>query len=211
MCDNFFDIRTLRRRALHRHQRRSGARPGADSRSAARSSRSCRWRCPSPAWRRPTRARKRNVARAVTTEKRGDNRTMGRKHIVPYGLYRAHGFVSAPLASHPVKGTGLLRRKIWTYCSRRLTNMFEHDRSAARGEMATRKLRGLPPRLARSAMRTAHELFDAGQELGASTRASVMRSATKPPIIGRPPAPSRDYAITVDSDAVPEGVEIIER
>jgi CRISPR-associated protein Csd2 len=39
-------------------------------------------------------------------EKRGDKRTMGRKHIVPYGLYRAHGFVSAPLASHPTKGTG---------------------------------------------------------------------------------------------------------
>jgi CRISPR-associated protein Csd2 len=39
-------------------------------------------------------------------EKRGDKRTMGRKHIVPYGLYRVHGFVSAPLAAHPVKGTG---------------------------------------------------------------------------------------------------------
>ena len=42
-------------------------------------------------------------------EKRGDNRTMGRKHIVPYGLYRAHGFVSAPLASHPVQGHWLFR------------------------------------------------------------------------------------------------------
>ena len=39
-------------------------------------------------------------------EKRGDKRTMGRKHIVPYGLYRAHGFISAPLCSHPAKGTG---------------------------------------------------------------------------------------------------------
>jgi CRISPR-associated protein Csd2 len=56
-------------------------------------------------------------------EKRGDKRTMGRKHIVPYGLYRAHGYVSAPLASHPVRGTGfsdddlelLLRR--WPTCS----------------------------------------------------------------------------------------------
>lgn len=46
---------------------------------------------------------------AATTEKDADEkggRTMGRKHIVPYGLYRAHGFVSAPLASHPTKGTG---------------------------------------------------------------------------------------------------------
>lgn len=45
---------------------------------------------------------------AATTEKDADEkggRTMGRKHIVPYGLYRAHGFISAPLASHATKGT----------------------------------------------------------------------------------------------------------
>src|SRR3546814_18416440 len=46
---------------------------------------------------------------AATTEKDAEEkggRTMGRKHIVPYGLYRAHGYISAPLASHPTKGTG---------------------------------------------------------------------------------------------------------
>jgi CRISPR-associated protein Csd2 len=46
---------------------------------------------------------------AATTEADAEakgGRTMGRKHIVPYGLYRAHGYVSAPLASHPAKGTG---------------------------------------------------------------------------------------------------------
>ena len=64
---------------------------------------------------------------------------MGRKHIVPYGLYRAHGFVSAPLASHPVKGTGFSDADL-DLLFEALTNMFEHDRSAARGEMATRKL-----------------------------------------------------------------------
>src|SRR5436190_13543588 len=63
-------------------------------------------------------------------EKRGDNRTMGRKHIVPYGLYRAHGFVSAPLASHPVKGTGFSDDDL-KLLFEALTNMFDHDRSAA--------------------------------------------------------------------------------
>lgn len=77
---------------------------------------------------------------AVTSEKEsekqdGGNRTMGRKHIVPYGLYRVHGFISAKLAEK----TGFSDadvEKIWEA----LANMFEHDRSAARGEMAARKL-----------------------------------------------------------------------
>jgi CRISPR-associated protein Csd2 len=77
---------------------------------------------------------------AVTTEKEseaqsGGNRTMGRKHIVPYGLYRAHGFISANLA----KKTGFSEadlQKLW----QALQMMFEHDRSAARGEMAARQL-----------------------------------------------------------------------
>ena len=77
---------------------------------------------------------------AVTTEKEaeeqsGGNRTMGRKYIVPYGLYRVHGFISAKLAEK----TGFSEtdlEKLW----QALTLMFEHDRSAARGEMAARKL-----------------------------------------------------------------------
>lgn len=77
---------------------------------------------------------------AVTSEKEsekqdGGNRTMGRKHIVPYGLYRAHGFISAKLAEK----TGFSEKdleKLWLS----LANMFEHDRSAARGEMSARKL-----------------------------------------------------------------------
>lgn len=72
-------------------------------------------------------------------EKRGDKRTMGRKHIVPYGLYRAHGYVSAPLASHPAKGTGFSAGDL-ELLFEALQNMFEHDRSAARGEMDTKRL-----------------------------------------------------------------------
>lgn len=77
---------------------------------------------------------------AVTTEaeaakQEGDNRTMGRKHTVPYGLYVARGFVSAHLAAQTeFSDTDL--NLLWEA----LANMFEHDRSATRGEMATRGL-----------------------------------------------------------------------
>jgi CRISPR-associated protein Csd2 len=77
---------------------------------------------------------------AVTTEKeaeaqQGDNRTMGRKFTIPYGLYRTHGFVSAPLAEQ----TGFSDEDLdllW----HSLEQMFEHDRSAARGQMSARSL-----------------------------------------------------------------------
>ena len=65
----------------------------------------------------------------------GDNRTMGRKHTVPYGLYRTHGFVSAFLADQTGFSTDDLAL-LW----QALEHMFEHDRSAARGEMSTRGL-----------------------------------------------------------------------
>ena len=60
---------------------------------------------------------------------------MGRKYIVPYGLYVAHGFISAKLAER----TGFSAEDL-ELLFQALTNLFEHDRSAARGEMATRKL-----------------------------------------------------------------------
>ena len=77
---------------------------------------------------------------AVATEKEaeqqsGDNRTMGRKHIVPYALYRAEGYVSAHLAAK----TGFSEedlKLLWEA----LINMFDHDHSAARGKMNARKL-----------------------------------------------------------------------
>ena len=76
------------------------------------------------------------VATEAEAEKQGgDNRTMGRKNTVPYGVYVAHGFISAHLAAQ----TGFSEddlKLLWEA----LANMFEHDRSAARGLMATRKL-----------------------------------------------------------------------
>lgn len=76
------------------------------------------------------------VATEAEAEKQqGDNRTMGRKYTVPYGLYRCHGFVSAPFAAQ----TGFSEDDLKLFWDA-LFDMFEHDRSAARGQMATRKL-----------------------------------------------------------------------
>ncbi len=76
------------------------------------------------------------VATEAEAEKQqGDNRTMGRKHTVPYGVYMAHGFVSSFLAKQTGFGADDLQL-LW----QALGQMFEHDRSAARGEMSTRGL-----------------------------------------------------------------------
>jgi CRISPR-associated protein Csd2 len=76
------------------------------------------------------------VATEAEAEKQqGDNRTMGRKFTIPYALYRCHGFVSAPLATQ----TGFSEEDLKLFWDA-LKNMFEHDRSAARGEMTSRKL-----------------------------------------------------------------------
>lgn len=77
---------------------------------------------------------------AVATEgeaekQSGDNRTMGRKYTIPYGLYRTHGFISAHLAAQ----TGFGQEDLELFWES-LANMFEHDRSAARGLMSARGL-----------------------------------------------------------------------
>lgn len=73
---------------------------------------------------------------AVTNEKDLEKeRTMGRKHIVPYGLYISHGFISAHLAEK----TDFSEEDLSLFWDA-LINMFEHDRSAARGMMSSRKL-----------------------------------------------------------------------
>lgn len=75
---------------------------------------------------------------AITTEADAENKTteMGRKHIVPYALYRVEGFVSANLAR---KTTGFSEADLGLLWQA-IINMFENDRSAARGKMAVRKL-----------------------------------------------------------------------
>jgi CRISPR-associated protein Csd2 len=141
-------------------------------------------------------------------EKRGDKRTMGRKHIVPYGLYRAHGYISAPLASHPVKGTGFSDEDV-ELLFEALDNMFEHDHSAARGEMETRKLIIFRHASALGNAR-ASELFER------VSTCRVFQGECHPPGDPKtdnwPPARSfADYQIKIDRDGLPPGVEIIER
>src|SRR3989304_310956 len=78
------------------------------------------------------------VATEAEAEKQsGDNRTMGRKFTVPYGLYICHGFISAHLAQQ----TGFSKDDL-ELLFQALENMFENDRSAARGEMTARGLYG---------------------------------------------------------------------
>lgn len=76
------------------------------------------------------------VATEAEAEKQGgDNRTMGRKFTVPYGLYRCHGFVSAPLA----RQTGFTQEDLELLWDA-FQNLFEHDRSASHGLMSSRRL-----------------------------------------------------------------------
>jgi CRISPR-associated protein Csd2 len=76
------------------------------------------------------------VATEAEAEKQsGDNRTMGRKYTIPYGLYRTHGFISAHLAAQ----TGFGEEDLALFWEA-MQNMFEHDRSAARGLMCSRRL-----------------------------------------------------------------------
>jgi CRISPR-associated protein Csd2 len=126
---------------------------------------------------------------AVTNDKDLEKeRTMGRKHIVPYGLYRVHGFISAKLAER----TGFSEddlQLLW----RALRNMFEHDRSAARGEMVARKLIVFEHE---SAMGNApaHLLFEKVQVKRANGEAEL------------PARHFGDYQVQVNTDALPAGV-----
>ena len=147
---------------------------------------------------------------AATTEADAEakgGRTMGRKHIVPYGLYRAHGFVSAPLASHAVKGTGFSDGDLALLFDA-LEQMFDHDRSAARGEMATRKL--IVFRHA-SALGNApaHTLFDRVEtfRVHQGSRQEIGAEATDNWPVARA---FSDYAITLDGETFPELRKIVD-
>ena len=120
-------------------------------------------------------------------------RTMGRKHIVPYGLYRAEGYVSAKLANDPTKGTGFSEEDLALFWDA-LINMFEHDHSAARGKMAARKL----------------VIFKHDSDLGnaPSHRLFELVEVSKKGE-ANPPRSFNDYDVSVGQ--APEGVTIIEK
>ncbi|WP_312262731.1 type I-C CRISPR-associated protein Cas7/Csd2 [Candidatus Igneacidithiobacillus taiwanensis] len=182
MCQNFFDVRTFG--AVMSTGVNCGQVRGPVQLTFARSV-------------DPIIAQEHSITRmAVATEAEaekqdGDNRTMGRKHTVPYGLYVAHGFVSSFLA----RQTGFDETDLellW----QALTQMFEHDRSAARGEMATRGLYvfrhdselGNAP---------AHDLFD---------RIEVNRKAGV-----EVPRGFADYEVFVNDTEMPSGVTLLRK
>lgn len=133
------------------------------------------------------------VATEAEAEKQeGDNRTMGRKFTVPYGLYRAHGFVSAPLAAQ----TGFSEDDLELFWQA-LTNAFEHDRAAARGEMSTRALYVFKHD-SKLGNAPAHALFDT---------VTIDRNAQRP----GPARAFADYDVRVDETALPAGVRLLRK
>ncbi|ACM01820.1 type I-C CRISPR-associated protein Cas7/Csd2 [Cereibacter sphaeroides] len=132
---------------------------------------------------------------SVTNEKdAAKERTMGRKYIVPYGLYRCHGFVSASLAGDATKGTGFSEEDL-ALLFEALTNMFEHDRSAARMEMNAQRL----------------IVFRHDSALGnAPAQALFKRVAVARRDDVKVPRRFEDYDVTVDTENLPTGVEIRE-
>ena len=126
---------------------------------------------------------------AITTEADAEKKgtEMGRKYIVPYGLYRAEGYVSANLARKTTGFSEADLELLWTA----IINMFENDHSAARGKMAVRQLivfkhdseLGNAP---------SHKLFD------------LVHAEHNEGVIA--PRAYTDYTITVDEANLPAGV-----
>ena len=177
MCEHYYDIRTFG--AVMSTGDNAGQVRGAVQLTFARSI-------------DPVMTSEHTVTRmAVTDEKDKDKeRTMGRKATVPYGLYRAHGFISATLARETTFSEDDLDL-LWEA----LKNMFDLDRSAARGLMAARRLivfkhkddLGNAP---------AHKLFE------------LVKVEAKDP--SRPARSFSDYEITVDESNLPKGVELFD-
>ena len=128
---------------------------------------------------------------AITTEADAEKKgtEMGRKYIIPYGLYRCEGYVSANLAR---KTTGFSEEDLellW----QAILNMFEHDHSAARGKMAVREL----------------IIFKHDSELGCGPAWKLFESVKVERTNQDDAAPARsygDYRVTVDESALPTGV-----
>ena len=181
MCSDFFDIRTFG--AVMSTGANAGQVRGPVQMTFARSV-------------DPVAILEHSITRmAVATEaeaekQRGDNRTMGRKNTISYGLYAALGFVSPALAAQ----TGFSLEDLDLFW-KALVEMFEHDHSAARGMMATQKLLIFKHA---SALGNApsHKLFD----LVNAERRKDVAIARK----------FSDYTISIEKEKLPEGVELIE-
>ena len=128
---------------------------------------------------------------AITTEEDAEKKgtEMGRTYIIPYGLYRCEGYISANLAR---KTTGFSEedlKLLWEA----ILNMFENDHSAARGKMAVREL----------------IVFKHDSELGCAPAWKLFDAVTvtrKDPNSSAPARSFKDYVVHVDEDALPAGI-----
>lgn len=132
-------------------------------------------------------------------------RTMGRKSLIPYGLFAAKGFVSAHLA----KGTGFSEADLKLLLEA-LLNMYEHDRSASKGQMSSRRLfvfrhvgtdsdNGQRERQAMLGCAPAHRLLDLGQIVSVQLKDE-----------SKPARKFSDYDITPDLSRLPAGIELLD-
>lgn len=131
---------------------------------------------------------------AVATEEeaknqKGDNRTMGRKATVPYGLYVCHGFISANLAQQ----TGFSEEDLALFWEA-LKNMFDVDRSAARGLMSAQKL----------------IVFKHDSPLGNAPANKLFDLVKVKKACDGAPRSFSDYSVTIDKENVPSNVTVEE-
>lgn len=131
---------------------------------------------------------------AITTESdaEGKSTEMGRKYIVPYGLYRVEGYVSSNLARKVTGFDETDLELLWNA----IINMFELDRSAARGNMAVRKL----------------VVFKHDSELGNAPAFQLFEKVkVQRKDMAKPARCYEDYSVVVDCENMPEGVECIQK
>jgi CRISPR-associated protein Csd2 len=184
MCENFFDIRTFG--AVMSTEVNCGQVRGPVQFTFARSI-------------SPVVSLEHAVTRcAVTTEREaekqdGDNRTMGRKFTIPYGLYRAHGFINPFLAASG-KGTGFSEADL-ALLKTAIGQMFEFDRSSARGLMGAKRCIAFKHATALGNA-PAHQLFD------------LVKVEKKPGI--EVPRQFSDYEVKLDPASVPSGITVEE-
>jgi len=177
MCKNYYDIRTFG--AVMSTGKNAGQVRGAIQITFARSV-------------DPIVALEHCITRvAKTTEERSETggSEMGRKYTVPYGLYRCHGFISAHLSNQ----TGFNEDDLYLFFEA-MQNMFEHDRSAARGEMNTRKLIVFKHQTALG-NHSAHELF---------------QRVTHKKLCEGPAREFSDYEIYLDGQTFPETFKVVD-
>lgn len=183
MCKNFFDVRTFGA-VMSTKENNCGQVRGPVQFSFARSK--------EPITPLAVTITRMAVEATKDASATGDNRTMGRKHIVPYGLYRMDGFISAKLAEQTGFSEGDLAL-LWEA----LQNMFDQDHSAARGKMSARKLIVFKHDSALGNA-SAQKLFDLVNIDRATDTTIPARSFA-------------DYTVKIDAASVPAGVTLEEK